>query len=411
MNIIEHLTRTVTPIVLGNLQGNQAGDRPSLLEKVYAIIIARLADNNISTPFASRTIANDDPSFFDSLLPEANHRSSMVQELAKHYSVPEDETQSLIHRAAPLAYNELRNLAGTTPLATFLNNNISSVASVLPAWAYAFIPAGILTALNLTPAHATTTNVRPEPVVATTTRVNEQLVATPKQEGGLMKTLLPIIGLLILAALAWALLKSCNKQPEPVAAPMNASTAASTVVVTAASTPVETVVVPGSTASATVTDSTVVVASAGTGTMATGTVVPSTSTTVISTTEPSVLFENGRLSFYFVTGKSDVAPGAVDKAQEILAAAKQGKKIGISGYTDSTGSAAANEALAKKRAQAVKKFLMDNGVPESQLDLRKPDDTVGAAGKDQEGRRVDAYIIESPDVVTQTVVTAPAAKP
>ncbi len=66
MNIIEHLTRTVTPIVLDNLQGNQAGDRPSLLEKVYAIIIARLADNNISTPFASRTIANDDPSFFDS---------------------------------------------------------------------------------------------------------------------------------------------------------------------------------------------------------------------------------------------------------------------------------------------------------------------------------------------------------
>ena len=64
MNIIEHLTRTVTPIVLGNLQGNQVGDRPSLLEKVYAIIVARLADNNISTPLASRTIANDDPSFF-----------------------------------------------------------------------------------------------------------------------------------------------------------------------------------------------------------------------------------------------------------------------------------------------------------------------------------------------------------
>ena len=38
MNIIEHLTRTVTPIVLGNLQGNQVGDRPSLLEKVYAIM-------------------------------------------------------------------------------------------------------------------------------------------------------------------------------------------------------------------------------------------------------------------------------------------------------------------------------------------------------------------------------------
>lgn len=409
MNIIEHLTRTVTPIVLGNLQAGQTGERSSLLEKFYAILVARLADNNVSTPFTNRTIANEDPGFFDALLPEANHRSNLVRELAAHYKLPEQETQSLIHRAAPLAYNELRNLAGTTPLSTFLGNNISSIASALPNWAYALIPAGILSALNLTPAHAATPHT--EQVVKTTTHVQEQLVASPKQEGGLMKALLPIIGLLILAALAWALLKSCNKQPEPVAAPLTASTAASTVVVTA-STPVETVVVPSSTSSATVVASTVVVeggTASSTGMNSNGLNAGAT-TSVISNTEPSVLFENGRLSFYFVTGKADVAPGAVDKAQEILAAAQQGKKIGISGYTDSTGNAAKNAELAKNRAQAVKKFLMANGVPESQLELRKPDDSVGAAGKDQEGRRVDAYIIESPDVVTQTVVTAPAAK-
>ncbi|MBR7513263.1 hypothetical protein KC219_24205, partial [Mycobacterium tuberculosis] len=68
------------------------------------------------------------------------------------------------------------------------------MASVIPAWAYAFIPAGILTMLNLSPVHGATT-----PTVQTTTRTEEHLVATPKRdEGGLMKMLLPIIGLLIL---------------------------------------------------------------------------------------------------------------------------------------------------------------------------------------------------------------------
>lgn len=402
MNIIEHLTRTVTPILLGNTAGSHSGNHSALLEKLYAIIVARLADNNISTPFSSRTITNEDTNFFDALLPEATHRSNMVRELSTHYSMPEQETQSLIQRAAPLVYNELRNLAGTTPLSTFLTNNLSSITSAVPAWAYGFIPAGVLSALNLNTSH-TNTQTRPDPVVRNTTRVEEQLVATPKEEGGLMKTLLPIIGLLILAALAWALLKSCNKQPEPVATPVVASTTASSVVVTA-STPVA--MVPASASSATVVASTVVIEGASTN--AATAVAPVA--TVISTTEPSVLFENGRLSFYFVTGKADVAPGAVDKAEEILAAAKQGKKVGISGYTDSTGNASANAKLAKDRAEAVKKFLMDNGVPASQLELRKPNDSVGAQGKDQEGRRVDAYIIDSPEVVTQqaVVVASPA---
>ncbi|MCK6052697.1 OmpA family protein [Moraxella osloensis] len=393
MNIIEHLTRTVTPVVLNN--ANDA-NRSSLLEKLYAILVARLADGNVSNSFANATIADNDNSFFDRVLPDTTHRTELVQQLSRHYSVPEQETASLVSRAAPLVLRELRSLAGTTPLNTFLSNNIASVASVIPAWAYAFIPAGILTMLNLSPVHAATT-----PTVQTTTRTEEHLVATPKRdEGGLMKMLLPIIGLLILGALAWALLKSCNKT-EPVATPVVASTTASTTTTTT-TTEVSAASATNSMAMPVASTTDMAVASMPMATTET------VAATIISTTEPSVVFENGRLSFYFATGEAQVAGNAKEKANDILEAAKQGKKIGISGYTDSTGNAAANEKLAKERAQAVRLFLIANGVPQSQLELIKPQDTTGAEGKDQEGRRVDAYIIDDnaiPATGTTTVTT------
>ncbi|QRO14420.1 OmpA family protein [Moraxella osloensis] len=399
MNIIEHLTRTVTPVVLNNATDE---NRSSLLEKLYAILVARLADSNVSSSFANATIADDDHSFFDRVLPDTTHRTELVQQLSRHYSVPEQETSSLVSRAAPLVLRELRSLAGTTPLNTFLSNNIASVASVIPAWAYAFIPAGILTMLNLSPVHAATT-----PTVQTTTRTEEHLVATPKRdEGGLMKMLLPIIGLLILGALAWALLKSCNKT-EPVATPVVASTTASTTTTTT-TTEVSAASATNSMAMPVASTTDMAVASMP---MASGTT--ETTATTISSTEPSVVFENGRLSFYFATGEAQVAGNAKEKANDILEAAKQGKKIGISGYTDSTGNAAANEKLAKERAQAVRLFLIANGVPQLQLELIKPQDTTGAAGKDQEGRRVDAYIIDDNAIsatgtTTVTTVASPA---
>ncbi|BBI66300.1 hypothetical protein PKHYL_04910 [Psychrobacter sp. KH172YL61] len=39
-------------------------------------------------------------------------------------------------------------------------------------------------------------------------------------QGSFMKALLPIIGLIILGALAWALLRGCQENPEPVATPI-----------------------------------------------------------------------------------------------------------------------------------------------------------------------------------------------
>ena len=98
MNIIEHLNKTVTPAVLG---ANADANRSSLLEKLYAIIVARLADDNTYNSFGGNTVANDDAGFFDRFLPDSTHRGNLVQELSRQSNVPAQEAQSLISRATP----------------------------------------------------------------------------------------------------------------------------------------------------------------------------------------------------------------------------------------------------------------------------------------------------------------------
>lgn len=401
MNIIEHLNKTVTPAVLG---ANADANRSSLLEKLYAIIVARLADDNTYNSFGGNTVANDDAGFFDRFLPDSTHRGNLVQELSRQSNVPAQEAQSLISRATPMVYNELRNLAGTSTVSGFLGNNLSSVGSALPTWSYALIPAGALGLMNIKHDPANQDPNNKEKVVKETTRTEEHLVATPKpeEEGGMGKILLPLIGLIILGLLAWWLLRSCNKQPEPVTTPVVASAPASAAPMTTDTTTLTAsdVTINGQDLNA--------IASAPASDVMASTAMPVADATVppddeipavISETEPSVYLHHGQLKFYFAVDKDDISPQAQSKVGALVAAAQQGKKLGISGYTDSTGSAAHNEDLAKRRAESVKKFLMDNGIPESQLVMEKPADTVGATGNTQEGRRVEVYVVDGPDVV------------
>lgn len=97
-------------------------------------------------------------------------------------------------------------------------------------------------------------------------------------------------------------------------------------------------------------------------------------------------------NFYFATGKSDVADNAAVILPDLIKAGKDGKKLVISGYADSTGNAAANAELSKKRAQAVKAFLEAQGVAAENIELRKPENTTGAQGNNAEGRRVEVRI-------------------
>ena len=105
-----------------------------------------------------------------------------------------------------------------------------------------------------------------------------------------------------------------------------------------------------------------------------------------------VVYENGVATFFFATGKNDVAEGAEAIVADVITAGKDGKKLVVSGFADSTGNAAANEELSKQRAQAVQAFFEAQGVNAANIELRKPESTTGAVGNDVEGRRVEVKV-------------------
>jgi len=98
------------------------------------------------------------------------------------------------------------------------------------------------------------------------------------------------------------------------------------------------------------------------------------------------------LSVLFASGKS-----ALDgDAQEVLGKAlailkgKPDAKIALSGFVDSSGSAAKNAELAKQRAFAVRDALTRGGIPAERIELRKPSQVEAGAGAEAaRARRVD----------------------
>jgi K(+)-stimulated pyrophosphate-energized sodium pump len=63
----------------------------------------------------------------------------------------------------------------------------------------------------------------------------------------------------------------------------------------------------------------------------------------------------------------------------------------VSGFHDASGDAAANEALAKQRAEAIQQWLVVNGVAAERITLDKPAQTTGGGDAD-EARRVDVLV-------------------
>lgn len=204
MDIIGHLTRTVSPAVLGD---DRSPAKQSLLEQFYAIFAARLADKDTYGRFANEDIARDDQGFYDRVWTDGAHRDQISRELAGKHNVDATAARGLVAMAAPLAYHEIKSLAGTTPVPQFLNDNLESYQHHIPAWATAVVPAGMVAAAPAGERISDTTSMAP-------------LQREEEKSGSFMKALLPIIGLIILGALAWALLRGCQDNPEPVATPV-----------------------------------------------------------------------------------------------------------------------------------------------------------------------------------------------
>jgi outer membrane protein OmpA-like peptidoglycan-associated protein len=129
---------------------------------------------------------------------------------------------------------------------------------------------------------------------------------------------------------------------------------------------------------------------------------PASTTTVAEVTETvtvvipdgaSIRVANGVVNFYFATGSADLAPGAAEALAAVIKGVESGRKAVVSGFHDTTGDAAINEQLAKKRAEMIRDVLVGLGVPASKVDLQKPAVTAGS-GNNAEARRVEVKLID-----------------
>lgn len=105
----------------------------------------------------------------------------------------------------------------------------------------------------------------------------------------------------------------------------------------------------------------------------------------------SVVVENGVVKFYFASGKADLAAGAKEALAAVVVGATGGKRVMISGFHDATGSAEANAELAKQRAMAVRADLLQAGVAQDLIEMKKPEET-HATGSNAEARRVEVTL-------------------
>ncbi|RYZ39928.1 MAG: DUF4398 domain-containing protein [Myxococcaceae bacterium] len=76
-------------------------------------------------------------------------------------------------------------------------------------------------------------------------------------------------------------------------------------------------------------------------------------------------------SVLFATNATDLLPAARDRLSDVATALKESKNpLLIEGYTDSRGSDTYNEQLSERRAESVRDFLINQGVPSDRINIR-----------------------------------------
>jgi outer membrane protein OmpA-like peptidoglycan-associated protein len=115
--------------------------------------------------------------------------------------------------------------------------------------------------------------------------------------------------------------------------------------------------------------------------------------TVVIPDGASIRVEGGIVNFYFATASADLAPGAAEALAAVIKGVESGRKAEVSGFHDTTGDAALNEQLARKRADMVRDVLTGLGVPADRIELKKPAVTTGS-GNDAQARRVEVRLVD-----------------
>jgi outer membrane protein OmpA-like peptidoglycan-associated protein len=110
----------------------------------------------------------------------------------------------------------------------------------------------------------------------------------------------------------------------------------------------------------------------------------------------------------FDTGKQALRPAAREKLAKIsgILLTYPGLKLGIEGNTDSVGSDVYNQGLSEKRAEAVRSYLAEQGIPGSSmtavgLGKTQPVASNSTAEGRQQNRRVE--LVVSGEVIGTTI--------
>lgn len=243
MSLINNLNERITPHVLTSIK-NQDGDnadKSNLLTAFYAIFAGRLSnedvyqranalpDNELEHGHHLLNVAFSDVSTGEDQI------ASLSNQLADEYHVSPVTARTAIATAAPLALARIKEQAGALSVPSFIRTQLAKEENRLPTWAHALLPAGLFATAATTAAEPVTTAsaVVKEPVKPSvvTEPVHPAAATTPvktptahhyenKEKSPFLKTILPIIGLIIFAGLAWLLLRACQDKPTPVAAPV-----------------------------------------------------------------------------------------------------------------------------------------------------------------------------------------------
>lgn len=217
--LINKLHQNVTPKVL-ELTKQEAGSdegKKDVLGILYAFVAARLSSvqDAVTTHTSGLSLLN--------ALNEGNPSTqgflaALKDAALTKFNLPAKTVDALTEQGLPLTVDEIKaHQAGVTDVDAEQNSYLSS----LPTWAVPLLPATLF-GLGTKSAAAAPTN----PIQA---KISEPVTpaAAPegvlrkeeKPEGSAAKAILPIVGAIILALLAWWALRACQNNPEPVAAP------------------------------------------------------------------------------------------------------------------------------------------------------------------------------------------------